>query len=65
MLFCILMEIKFCKEKINQGDCQTCTRYKSNSYDYTIKCAATDKDIVNNSQGFYCPLYNNGEPIKI
>ena len=39
------MEIKFCKEKINQGDCQTCTRYKSNSYDYTIKCAVTDKDI--------------------
>ena len=65
MLFCILMEIKFCKEKINQGDCQTCTRYKSNSYDYTIKCAVTDKDIVNNSQGFYCPLDNNGEPIKI
>lgn len=59
------MEIKFCKEKINQSDCQTCTRCKSNSYDYTIKCAVTDKDIVNNSQGFYCPLYNNGEPIKI
>lgn len=59
------MDIIFNKEIINQGDCRTCTRYKSNGYDYTIKCTVTDKDIINDSQGFYCPFYNIGEPIKI